>query len=823
MASGENQQLRHLLVNGTAKTEKYTSPRTGGQSSRYPVRDAPSHGARLLKQIDDARTAAEAHDERRTAVGVLGRKGMYLEFQSEPEFELALNSLESARQGIELTAVRQRAGVMLATVFVPEGRISYLIGKLEGYSAEQRPSGKAKNERLVAGISEIHLAALESFWTDEESLFPQSDDPFWWEVWLRVGSDRETILGAFRQYGSRLGLNVDSSEIRFPDRTVVLAHGRKSQMGQSAELLDCMAELRKAKDPPSFFVNMPALEQMEWLEDLRDRLEPPGEEAPAVCILDTGVNNKHPLIEPVLPDGSLLTCHPKWSATDHDGHGTEMAGVAIYGDLVQLLASREPVKLAHQLESVKILPPTGSNDPELYGAITSEAVGRAEAAFPFRPRNICMAVTAPDSRDRGYPSSWSAELDQICSGAEDDHRRLVFVSAGNIDQRSWAQYPDVNHANGIHDPAQAWNVVTVGAYTDRIHITEDDYVDWELLASGGALSPSSTTSLCWNPNWCVKPDIVMEGGNAARDPVTGEAVPIDDLSLLTTYYQPLFKHLVTTHGTSPAAAQAARMAAILQGQYPEFWPETIRGLLIHSAGWTKAMMEEFAPIRAQADRDRLLRCYGFGVPSLRRAMWSASNSVTLIIQDALRPYVKDGSQVKTRDMHLHNIPWPVDVLEALGERQVEMHITLSYFIEPNPGRRAWKYRHRYSSHGLRFAVKIPTESPEEFRKRVNKAAREEEEGRVPSGADANWLLGMRLRDRGSIHSDRWQGTATDLAHRGLLAVYPVGGWWKERHQLGRWNREARYSLVVSIRTEQVGVDIYTPVANMAAIPIEVPV
>lgn len=818
-----NHQLRHLLIKDTAKTEKYTSPRLGRQILSYPTQNAASHGAKLLKQIDEVRAAAEARDERRRAVGLLDQKGMYIEFQSEPEFELALNSLESIQQGIELVAVRQRASVMLATVFIPEGRLSYFIKKLEDYSTEQISTGKAKNERLFAGISEIHIAALESFWTDDESLFPQSDDPFWWEVWLRAGSDRESILGAFREYGSRLQLDIGLSEIRFPDRTVVLVHGRKSQMGQSAELLDCVAELRKAKDPPSFFISMSAFEQMEWLKDLRDRLEPPSEDAPAVCILDTGVNNKHPLIEPSLPDASLLTCHPDSSATDHDGHGTEMAGVAAYGDLVQLLASKASVKLAHQLESVKILPASGANDPELFGAITSEAVGRVEERFPFRPRSICLAVTAPDFRDRGYPSSWSAELDQICSGAQDDYQRLMFVSAGNIDQESWSGYPDVNHANGIHDPGQAWNVITVGACTNRIHITEADYTGWELLANGGALSPSSTTSLCWNQGWCVKPDIVMEGGNAARDPVTGEAVPIDDLSLLTTYYQPLLKYLVTTHGTSPAAAQAARMAAMLQAQYPELWSETVRALIIHSAEWTNAMLEEVASIRVQADRDRLLRCYGFGVPSFRRAMWSAANSVTLIIQDSLQPFVKDGGQVKTEDMHLHNIPWPVDVLEGLGETQVEMRVTLSYFIEPNPGRRGWKYRHRYPSHGLRFAVQMPAESPDEFRKRVNKLAREKDEVRMSTGSDAGWLLGSQLRDRGSIHSDRWQGIAADLANRSLVAVYPVGGWWKERHQLGRWNREARYSLVVSIRTEQVGVDIYTPIAAMVAIPIELPV
>ena len=55
-------------------------------------------------------------------------------------------------------------------------------------------------------------------------------------------------------------------------------------------------------------------------------------------------------------------------------------------------------------------------------------------------------------------------------------------------------------------------------------------------------------------------------------------------------------------------------------------------------------------------------------------------------------------------MHLHDLPWPRDVLEDLGETPVEMRVTLSYFIEPNPSRRGHRSRYRYESHGLRFDV-----------------------------------------------------------------------------------------------------------------------
>ena len=52
------------------------------------------------------------------------------------------------------------------------------------------------------------------------------------------------------------------------------------------------------------------------------------------------------------------------------------------GELGPLLASPEPVTLRHRLESVKILPPVGANEPDLYGAITAQATSRPEIQEP---------------------------------------------------------------------------------------------------------------------------------------------------------------------------------------------------------------------------------------------------------------------------------------------------------------------------------------------------------------------------------------------------------------------------------------------------------
>ena len=77
------------------------------------------------------------------------------------------------------------------------------------------------------------------------------------------------------------------------------------------------------------------------------------------------------------------------------------------------------------------------------------------------------------------------------------------------------------------------------------------------------------------------------------------------------------------------------MGAILQAQYPKLWPETIRALLIHSAEWTEPMCHVFGD--KKSDHISRLRRYGYGIPNLERALFSAKNSLTLLVQQKIQP------------------------------------------------------------------------------------------------------------------------------------------------------------------------------------------
>ena len=238
------------------------------------------------------------------------------------------------------------------------------------------------------------------------------------------------------------------------------------------------------------------------------------------------------------------------------------------------------------------------------------------------------------------------------------------------------------------------------------------------------------------------------------------------------------------------------------------------------------MRQMYLPIGnaiTKSDYVHLIRHCGWGVPDLNQALWSASNSLTLIVEDVVHPYKKvAGKGIKSRDMNLHALPWPKEQLQALQDAKVQMRVTLSYFVEPNPSARGTASKFYYPSHRLRFDVQRSLDaSTDDFVARINAAAEREDEGDPINPKDPDWLLGDRLRHRGSLHQDIWEGTAADLASRGFIAVYPSLGWWRTRPALDRYNLPARYTLIVSIRTEQTEIDLYSAIANQIAAVVAV--
>ncbi|QDM32862.1 S8 family peptidase [Tardiphaga sp. vice352] len=824
--------LPHIDIIAFATAQDYVGEQGGGSGA---VRQRAAHGRRVQDELRVALAAADSGKP--TDARLEAPSGIFVEV--ELRRGTSPDALDMKTQDIRTGAVKLNdANNRVIALYVPDHARPVLDQILTDYlnGPLSQKGNNPPNKTKVESIEAIRTARLETFWTDAPEALPTgAQDQIWWALWCY--RDKEADI---EDVCTRLELRAADTDRRlyFPEIVVVPVFATRAAIELMLFATGAIAELRRANDTPVFFTDDVEGEQHEWTDGLAERIVWPGAEAPAVCIFDTGVNRGHSLIEPALATRDMHTLDRDWGTDDHDpsGHGTSMAGMALHGDLTAALADASERRLIHRLESVKLLPPEGfdETEPQSYGILTQAAVALPEIEAPERPRIYCMAVTN-DNVSGASASGWSAALDQAAVGrmiADDDDeedeekerpKRLIIVSAGNVlaetdftRRRSQDEYP-------IEDPAQAWNALTVGGYTDLINVRDKGYEDWSAAAAVGELSPHSRTSVTWPQGLSpFKPELVMEAGNRAVNPGRTEILTVGSLSLLTTGSEAEMP-LVPFEATSAAAAQAARMAARLTAQHPDYWPETIRAMMVHSAEWTEPMLKELGETPGKKARYELVRRFGYGVPNFDRANASALNHLALFAQANIHPFKMHKGR-KFNECHYYTLPIPRDMLEKLENEVVEMKITLSYFIDPNPGLSANLDPQRYQSHGLRFDHQRKNESVPRFKLRVNPSEREDPRRRPAiEPADTRWMLGEDSISAGSLHCDVWTGPAIELLNRDTICVKPVNGWWRSRASTEIVNRKSRYALIVTLKARNTELDIYTPVRTSIGLPVPVEV
>ncbi len=798
--------LKHFLLNDLGSAQPFKAKGGGGGKSPSDVLDRTGHARSLLHALDQL-----------PPIVAQELPGVYLQVNGRPNEPLAKESLGSS--GIELLRadIETQAGVRIekATLFATATGVENLRKKIEKFESEDNPDrvkdgriiqGGPKNADLVQSIAEITEAGLRALWRSPPEKFPVGEGKISWEVWLDPGSADQFFANAL-DYGVGIG----PDRLEFPEDIVVICDATHDEIALAIRRLGTVRALAAPASAVDFFDSMDVVEQVDWVENLVQRtgyVDEPG--AGYITLLDTGVSRAHPLIAPALAIGDRHAADPAWSLNDVRGHGTELAGLALFGDLSVPLQSMQAVRVGHRLESVKLLPDAGFNPHFLLGIRTRQAVDVVEATE--RRRIFAMAVTTSDDTPHdGAPTSWSSELDQLACGAsgENSNSRLFLVSAGNTDNFKFGagNYLDIcdSRDNELESPAQAWNVISVGAFTQKTAVPAGE----GLVATAALddLSPSSRTA-SWSSTWPIKPDIVLEGGNWA----VGNAPPPmrhSWLSLLTTHHSYPLQSFSLTCDTSAATALAAKQIAELWSDYPSLWPETIRALYVSSARWTSQMRAHLPANPTKASYTPLFNRYGFGVPNLDRARRSASNAISLVIQDTIIPYgLSEGGNDVHKEMKIFQLPWPTEALRGLGNSNVTLRVALSSFILPNPAEASRGSRYRYASHNLRFKLNRAVENERQFMSRISKAV---ESGDPIVKEDDNWEFGSDRRDVGSLHIDQLTCRASDLARRNFLAVHPVAGWWKSKAKLNLGEPVVRFALIVEIDTQDIEVDLYAEV------------
>ena len=773
------------------------SPKTNNRNNKaLPNRDIEKHAAWLREKYSESISFSEEMIHKRKKENLPSANGVYLDFDLKGG-RLPLDNLD--KSGAHLLSIGEtEEDITKATIFLPLSKTDWLDKKLDRY---KRPVEEGKNpigKPLINAIETINNSVARSLFPNKQEydgLVPHVARLF--EIW--VDEVKSEVLPEVCSKMDALGLSlVGDNVITFESVTVFLVRADKEAIDNIPYSLDFVEAVKLYHNPAEMTARDE--DQRDWSQLISEYVSVNlGEDPVIVGLLDKGVNNGHELIKPFLPDNRRASV-VAGVGVGHEGfHGTGMAGLIEYGDLSKYLAGTAPVEIEHTLASVKLLSDVRKNDPLLYGLLTQKAI---EVSEDFGALITCMAVTEEEEYNNGIPTSWSAAIDNALynHGA---CNRMMLISAGNtnlntIDSES---YLDSLATSSMQSPSQALNAIAVGAYTEFSICNREG---WKPIAPPLGMSPMTRTSVMWRGK-NSKPDIVMEGGNAAHHDLLGNA-DSPDLSPVSTNHEIPQKPLQPFNMTSAATALAARLAAKIKTANPRLSMLSIRALMIHSADWTQEMK------KLGNNPSKIMEYCGYGVPQEQKALASDATNATFVFENELIPFNDNGTY---KEMHFYDLPWPKELLEQMDGENMKMRITLSYYIEPSPGFKSSYNKYRYASSALAFDVKTSLESREQFIARNNK----EQQVSVKSDSDAGrWFIGTRRRSIGTVQSDWFECSARELAECNQIGVFPGNGWWKNR-KIANIDNKIKYSLVVSIESSET--EIYDEVVAAIKNRIEV--
>jgi hypothetical protein len=433
-------------------------------------------------------------------------------------------------------------------------------------------------------------------------------------------------------------------------------------------------------------IETPQHVRREEREDLEAAdLRAPSEDAPAVCVIDSGIQENHLWLEPAI-DQTTSTCFLKGKLpTDvadevlPDGHGTRVAGALLHGEHDSAADLEVWVQNARVLDEQCHLP-----QDMLPASVMRDVITRFHEG-PRRTRIFNHSINADAPCRTKHMSSWAAEIDQLSN----EYDILVIQSAGNIRDtatppkfgllnllESGQAFPDYFSSPScrIANPAQSLQALTVGSVGYRLY--EDE--DWQSFAT--AAGDSSGFSRAGLGIWeTIKPEVVEFGGDYLLS--KGSPRTIGTPGVAESCYARLTRATLAGGpaiardgvGTSFAAPKVAKIAARLAKVLPDESTLAYRGLIAQSARWP-----DWAESLSREQQSALLRRIGFGVPDIDRA---STNS------DFRTTFLSGTRSICSGECHVFQVPIPNAVRTPGDEFDVRIDVTLSYAATPRRTRR----------------------------------------------------------------------------------------------------------------------------------------
>ena len=403
------------------------------------------------------------------------------------------------------------------------------------------------------------------------------------------------------------------------------------------------------------------------LDDFAPIPSPPAD-APRLCVIDSGLERGHPMLGPAVGDTSAIPASIGTSL-DRAGHGTRVAGVALYGDMAEGIQSGHFTPEL-MLFSVRVTNDDGHFDDEtLLVNQIREAVEQMHEGYGCRVFNMSLGDPATIFTDNSYPTHWATILDELAREKD----IVIVVSTGNhypaIDENDpdalVRNYPTYlfDDAARLIDPAMAVNVLTVGslAHNHASYRTERHPNDPAYIPIAQVNQPSPFTRRGPGVEGAIKPDLCDYGGNLVYDGRMRRVILNDQgAGIVSTHHEfgqgRLFAFDV---GSSYAAPRVAHQAARIFGHYPQASANLVRALLVASAE-IPAEAKACLGFESSEEKNRLLQICGYGRANLERALFSTPNRVTLFREETL----------EINHFHLYEIPIPDAFKQLKGARRI---------------------------------------------------------------------------------------------------------------------------------------------------------
>ncbi len=643
----------HLLL----RREEVVNPRRS--SARNVPKIAPDdvrgHARKLLEQLaeNEQLPSEEGYDPRRllkltvspgTPIAELeGIRGLKVISQEDREVvvmfadERGLNEFRHRLDQLEHGGSPTRTDLL------------YAIAGIDGWAEKDR---RGQQLETVAGaprfVVDVELWALES------------------------RPEREAMIRSFESFCASHQIDILD---KMNQSTIIMMRVRLSQ--GELELLLRHRDVRLVDAPPHFQFDARLLNtevrNMSLLDEVSDDM-------PAIVVLDSGVATGHPLLGAAIGDAQNFLQGSR-SAADENGHGTMVAGIALYGDVEVCLREGRFIPQL-RLFSGRITDENSQGQSDFIENAVAGAVSYFSSQYGCKIFNLSFGDSMKPYHG-GHVRGLAAVLDSLAQ----EHGVLFVVSAGNFYGTEefpmhWLhEYPHYlfDEACRILDPAPAVNVLTVGSIArhevSRLATRFPNDVEYQPIARRDQPSPFTRTGP--GPLGAIKPELVEYGGNLSVNVRHG----VDRLDIGNATLGEISTSLEFAHGspfamdvgTSYAAPRIANLAGRLLATYPDADANLLRALILAHASQPDA-----ARTLLKGDVEKLFRIVGYGRPDSGAALLSDEQCVTLMANDRMSGDVHHFYEIPLPDDFLSGGRWKRTVTVALAHTPIVRRTRIKY-------------------------------------------------------------------------------------------------------------------------------------------------